>query len=193
VCVSFSLCSNGSHILVWPVVSQSVRASQTPLSLSMYLAIRAFAFTCLVGLSLILPTDAACGTMGQMEFNTPGTNLPQGQDGELFCAVKCILRHEYCQTNYNGDKVYPALAQGTSQSDSGPLMAYYGPSISNWCVGQVKDFSSLFENEVSNVLRITMAKAEFSCTSYFCRSIQGHLQPAAAVEHDECDRHELHV
>jgi hypothetical protein len=119
----------------------------------MFLSIRVLALACLVVLSLIHQADAACGGAGQFQhdFNAMGTNLPQGQDGELYCAVRCILHGDYCVTNYNGDEVYPAAAKGTSERDMSNLKAYYGPSISDWCVGQVEDFSYVFYNEVSNV------------------------------------------
>jgi hypothetical protein len=104
------------------------------------------AFFFLVCLSMIHHAHAACGDPGQAEFNKNG--FPQGPDGELYCAVRCILHGDYCGTNQYGADVYPAAARG---SDSTNLKAYYGPDISNWCVGLVTDFSFVFQNQVSNV------------------------------------------
>jgi hypothetical protein len=124
----------------------------------MYLSIRALAFTCLVGLSLILQTDAACGGSGQMEFNTPGTGFQAGEDGELGSAVKCILHQQNCVTNVNNQEVYPAAARGRFEGDTAKLIAYYGPSISNWCVGLVEDFTAVFQGEVSKDWRVSDAR-----------------------------------
>jgi hypothetical protein len=123
-----------------------IHISSAPLS--MYLSIRALAFACLVSLSMVFQADAACGDIHEAKFNANG--FKQGFDGELYCAVKCILHNQYCMTNSNGDDVYPLDARGSSQSDSGPLKAYYGDHISNWCVGLVKDFTAVFQDEVSN-------------------------------------------
>jgi hypothetical protein len=89
--------------------------------------------------------------------------------------------------------VYPAAAKGSSESDSGPMKAYYGPSISNWCVGQVKDFSFVFSDEVSNVWRTTITKVELSFRLNFCRFITGHLQPTTEMGYEERDGYELNV
>jgi hypothetical protein len=98
-------------------------------------SIRALAFFCLVGLSMIHLVDAACGDLHEADFNAAGTNLPQGRDGELYCAVRCILDGLYCNVNKDGLVVYPDAARGSSESDSVNLKAYYGADISNWCVG----------------------------------------------------------
>jgi hypothetical protein len=95
----------------------------------------------------------ACGDPGRAEFNADGS-LPQGLDGELFCAVRCILHGQYCDVNQNGAFVYPVAARG---SDSTNLKRYYGADISNWCVGRVKDFSYVFRDAVSSVWRMCEA------------------------------------
>jgi hypothetical protein len=112
----------------------------------MFFSIGALAFLLFVGLSMIHLVDAVCGDSGQAEFNKNG--FPQGPDGELYCAVQCILHGDFCGTNQYGADVYPAAARGF---DSTNLKAYYGPDISSWCVGLVTDFSFIFQNEVSNV------------------------------------------
>jgi hypothetical protein len=99
-----------------------------------------------------LPSKVSvCGDLGHAEFNTNG--LKQGQDGELYCAVRCILHGQYCNANKDGVDVYPIAARG---SDSTNVKLYYGANISTWCVGEVKDFSFVFQNEVSNVWRVTV-------------------------------------
>jgi surface protein len=130
-------------------------------------SIRALAFVCLVGFSsMIHLVDAACGDIHEAQFNAPATSLLQGQDGELYCAVKCLLHGQYCDTNQNGVVVLPAAARGT---DSANLKNYYGVDISNWCVGLVKDFSYVFYGEVSNMARMTRATSNRPFTSsYFC-------------------------
>jgi surface protein len=112
-------------------------------------SIRALALLALAGFTLIHLVDAACGVTGHKEFNANG--LPQGENGELYCAVRCILKGQYCNTNNAGTFVYPVEARGPSQSDSTNLTAYYGDDISNWCVGLVQDFTKVFNAEVSNV------------------------------------------
>jgi hypothetical protein len=113
----------------------------------------ALAFLCLVGLSMIHMVDAACGGTGQANFNAIGTNFQQGEYGELYSAVRCILNGQNCATNVNGLEVYPPEAKGATGSDTSKLTAYYGANISNWCVGLVKDFSLIFRFEVSNKSR----------------------------------------
>jgi hypothetical protein len=117
----------------------------------MFTSIRLLAFVCLVGLSMTFQADAACGDKGHAQFNAVGTTFRQGVYGELYCAVKCILHGKNCVTNRFGAEVYPAEARGTYAGDTSRLVAYYGDDISHWCVGLVKDFSYIFESEVSIV------------------------------------------
>jgi hypothetical protein len=143
---------------------------------------------CLVGLSSIRLVDAACGEIHEAEFNAHG--FPQGKNvGELFSAVQCFLHNLFCDTNSNGNAVYPTEARGP---DSTNLKLYYGADISKWCVGRVQDFSFIFQNEVSNEWRMTVTRPS-RCISNFCRCITGHLQPTAALGYQECDGHDQHV
>jgi hypothetical protein len=114
-------------------------------------SIRSFAFVCLVCLSMVVQAYATCGASGHAKFNAVGTNHPQGYDGELYCAVRCILHNRNCATNSQGIDIYPTEAKGGSESDMSKLIGYYGSDISNWCVGLVKDFSYVFQSEVSNM------------------------------------------
>jgi hypothetical protein len=124
--------------------------------ISMFLSIRALAFLVCLGLSLTLQTEAACGESGQAQFHANST-FPQGNNGELYCAVRCILNGQYCDVNQQGKEVYPIEAKGASGSDKSKLTAYYGANISNWCVGLVENFSNTFLEQVSNVWQRTMA------------------------------------
>jgi surface protein len=127
-------------------------------------SIHSLAFVGLVGLLSMIYldlVDAACGGPGPAEFNADGT-LPQGENGELFCAVRCILQGDYCVTNDGGAEVYPAAAKGSYEGDTAKLTDFYGSNISNWCVGLVKDFSYVFDNVVSYVRRRKRAKVDLS-------------------------------
>jgi hypothetical protein len=137
----------------------------------MFLSIRTLAFTCLVSFSLIFPTEAACGGIHEAQFNTPGTGFKAGEYGELYCAVRCILHCDFCVTNGNGDEVYPAMARGSFERNTSKLIDYYGPSISNWCVGLVEDFTAVFEGEVSVMICECLMRVEVAFTSYFRHSI----------------------
>jgi hypothetical protein len=134
--------------------------------------------------------DAACGDLHEAQFNANG--LPQGQDGELYCAVRCILHGQYCDTNQYGSVVLPDAARGSFPFDSTNVKLYYGSDISNWCVGLVQDLSYVFAYEVSNVWRMCVTPfARFIL--YVCRSITVQLQPTSSLEYDERNRYELHV
>jgi hypothetical protein len=157
-----------------------------PRSMS-FSSIRALSFVCLVCLSsLIHLVEAACGGVHEAEFNANG--FPQGQYGELYTAVRCILHGYNCDAN-----VFPPMAKGASANDKSKLIAYYGANISNWCVGMVKDFSHIFDSEVSNKARMTMAPSNPPFTSYFSCTITVSFRPTAAMEYEECNGYELHV
>jgi hypothetical protein len=77
----------------------------------------ALAFLAFVGHSMIHRADDACGLRrsGQAEFNANGS--PHGPKGELYCAVRCILHRQYCDTNIAEAEAYPAEAKGGSEGD----------------------------------------------------------------------------
>jgi hypothetical protein len=77
-----------------------------------------------------LTASVVCGT-DYANFDPDGVALP--------IAVQCVLNPFDCDS----DKL-PPDARGANSEDSSKVLEYYGPNISEWCVGQVEVFDNAF-------------------------------------------------